>query len=410
MINTSTLLGRYWISSISRLPMFYEPGTIVSGMMSGDTGDEFFPASYRLWAGRDIRILDGLYKYKLEIAMTGSSQMCEIIGLSDVQFTIHNVRSVAGRFYPIYMHNENGCYVFVQTINDMFKASCQTASENDWMVVSDGNIPSCGVITPFKFCKSIADLCCVDLMPHDPILDCVANIRQDWLLTELIACAQTGDVGGEIFESTVRDFGKLMQSPFIEILKMFTGVRTTMDICNLLNPYGSVPSDVSEMCNRNFDNGAFDAIKKELINNEVLPVFTYEINCSPVESQSFVGRWLTGIFMHPASDFKFTIRADYRDCSDYYVSNCEVKRNFKWYNTQTSQDIRQLLDRIPISFDISKYGEHDYIAQRSWLEDVVIRDPDTDSIVLYIDLVVWVLACAECLINDAILSNVSTML
>ena len=400
MINTSSLLGRYWISSISRLPMFYQPGSLINGMMCGDTGEEFFPVSYRVWTGRNICI-HNFHKYKLEIETSNSSeQPCDTVGVSDTQFDIHNVKQCAARFFPIYMRCPSGCYLFVQSINELFKTNS---------IVEVGGVPYSDVVTPYEFCKLIADLCCVDLMPHDPILDSVARIQQDWLITELIACAQTGDVGGAIFESMLNDFSTLTSSSYIEILKVFTGVRTTMDISALLNPYGSIPSDVSEMCNRNFENGKFKAIGDYLNKGNLLPTFSHEISCSPIELQSPTGRWLSGVFMNPSSDYHFTIRGDYRDCSDYYITECKVRRNFEWFNTRVSQDARQLLDRIPISFDISKYGEQDYIAERSWLEDVVVRKPKTNEIILYLDLVVWILACAEGLINKAILSNASTM-
>ena len=121
MIRTSETLGGYWISSISRLPMFYKPGTIISGMMCGDTGEEFFPVQYRIWTGRDIQILNGIHKYKLEIGMTGSNQACEIVGIGDVPFTMQNIKSVPGKFYPIYMRYPNGCYLFTTCIDRMFK-------------------------------------------------------------------------------------------------------------------------------------------------------------------------------------------------------------------------------------------------------------------------------------------------
>ena len=384
-----------WISSIVQLPNFYKPGTILAGAMyaDADATERYLPFQLQVWQNRDIRILDDLYKYKLEISST-NGYVGYFVGLSTTKFNITNVADASideNWFFPIYMHIGGTCVLFVDAINKLFRRAPALISSQP--ETSD-------VISPAELILTVAELSCMDV-PCNQVLTDLAYIRRDDSVVSLIMNSTVDMMSSSTGEAMVNRYMLTVHNT-PNLVQQIRKIRCIGHLRLFMNPYGSVPSDIAAVCMMN--TARFDEIAQHLQKQDALPVFSQEINLTEPEDFSLVGRWLSGIFMQPYSDYQFPLRVDMRDCSDLYAKKCNVYDGFK-SSFDRINDARHFLDCVGMSFSFGAEDGKEYIAQRSWLEDVVVRDPATNEIVLYLDLIPWILACADGLINRAVISK-----
>ena len=118
-----------FISSIVELPLFYEPKTILYGSMFGTTEEIYEPVPIEVRQGRDIEIIPGLTKYKVEVTI--GNEHAEMVGIALQRFDPNNILNDEFSripFFPIYIHSYRTCYLFIESINDLFRCSNMVCS------------------------------------------------------------------------------------------------------------------------------------------------------------------------------------------------------------------------------------------------------------------------------------------
>lgn len=379
-----------WISSVVQLPNFYPVGSILKGFTTFKTFDGEADMDYPTYAGRDIRILPGVYKYKLEFRC--NDNIFDVVGLSYAQFNIGDLyarRSLEYKFFPIYIHAGDKCFLFINSINDLFGTSPS-------IIATPSDIPP-NVISPIEVIKTIADYSCVDLGDTIDQMD-IGNIRRDHSVSELISQGMNSyAIMPPLYDGMIGQYN-IRSSNLPPGARELSFVRCVGHLTRFLNPYGSVPSDIATMCYQMASK--YNEIADTLQRGNILPYESSEINYVADEDRSFAGRWINGVFMQPYSDFEFELMSGVDAVADLYAKRTHVYDNFRSSFDRFNNDAKDMLMYLPACFDIGPTNRK-LIAQRTWLEDITVRDINTKDIVLYVDIVWWVLACAEGLVNKA---------
>lgn len=387
MIHHASNGSACWISSIVQLPNFYPVNSVLKGFNVQRTYDGDVEMTFPIYANRDIRILPGLNKYKIEFRC--NDDIYDIVGLSDAVFTIQDLyvkRFLEYRFYPIYMHAGTQCYLFTESINALFR-------DFPAFIATPSNISPI-VTTPIDIIKTVADYNCIDLALQIEQRD-ICNVRRDDSISTIISMSLGGCCMPGFNDGTLAAYN-------IPIARLPPGaylvskVRQVADLTWFLSPYGSVPSDIAAVCFQM--SSKFNEIATMLQSRNVLPYESAEINYCADEDGSFAGRWIAGVFAQPYSDFEVELKSGVDAIADLYAKRIHVYDDFKTSFDRFSNSSRDLLMYLPACFDLGTVNRT-LLAQRTWLEDITIRDIITKDIILYVDIVWWVLACAEGLIN-----------
>ena len=397
-----------WISSIVRLPNLYLPTDTINGLQvtSGTDDEGNINSDYNQYIGRSLCNMSNVHKYKLEfttLSIDGRTHLVEIVGLSNIPFDSRSILSPdvnEGLFFPIYLKSGENCFLFISSINDLFKEpGCILKSdfEKTGVVMSTssliGNVMDKVVWGGYGYGQPNK----IDNSGFSPIN------RTD-SIQELIYCAMT--------ESNLDDFYIKYEQPLESIPTQFTEfakVRTVGHMKHFLSPYGCVPSDIAARC-------MFICNNSDMINN--LSYTLHSKNAIPNECAdvSYVGddeigitsKWLTGLFEADVSDLEFALPIScisQVQVADLYARTTDVNFDFhkSWELMRHSKDY---LYYLTTGFALFKYGKPQLLVNRSWLEDLTIKDPDTNEILLYIDLVFWILACAGGLVNASVLDYI----
>ena len=387
-----------WIASVTKLPNFYDPGTIISCMFCGETGEEYFPISrMKVYQGRDIRIPFSFNKYKLEMQCMDTRY--DIVGLSDAPYItmsdIQSNRLKQYRFFPVYIHAGNDCLLFTESINDYF-AMTGSASLHDPLATS-AITSTAGII------DKIDELINGSLRHQGIITDdniALSNVKRNISIPALAMMIATGDTSP--YSSDVVDYHQAImqllppQTP--DTVKLFSNVRQCSDLRFFVNQYYGLSTDIANAAI--FDESRFTHIRDTLIKNDALPLYSEEINLWECDYESFVGRLLNGVFGIAENNFVFTMNKS----NDFEVAEfCQtvnVRGDFQ--KSFAKMENKNLLYYLHAAFDLNKRSNYNrFTVTRSWYEDLVVKEPDTGKIILYIDLVPWMLAGAEGLINLA---------
>ena len=393
--------SRCYISSIVELPMFYEPGSIFYGSMFGTTTEVYEPIIFEVEQGRNIQIPSGFTKYKIELNCNGD--MAWVVGVALHPFNPNNILSEevgAIPFFPIYIHAGRRCYLFIESINDLF--------DKTGMVCS--NIGTNRVMSPMQLIRSIDD--CVGPVGDDMCYDVrYAHIgMQHRLLEFIMSCLSktaSASWNGQDENRDLRSMYGILDDAIPLSIQFLGNVRYVAQLRPFLNPYGNVPSDIAMAAITTVRNN-YNQIKEMLRANDALPDRVGDIYMTEPEDMSFTGRWLSMIFEHEMSDFQFPIRKNERDISDVYARECHVYDGFRHSFSRLTNwnDLSSCLMSSLLFGNAIQDG--DATVQRSWLEDIVIRD-SSGKVVRYADIVLLVLACAESLINEKISTQIETL-
>ena len=398
-----------WISSIVQLPNFYPPGSKILGEMYGETGEEYYPISrMKIWQGRNLVIPGNLFKYKVEIRC--NDLVYDLVGLSTADgLTMQELYSgnrCNESFFPIYICAYNECLLFINSINDLFHTpwlfNCSTG---------DANIK--GVTSPLGLIKELHYLCDwvqpEDLIARYGVADehlVFSRINRQFSIPTIVSLALSGDSMDHACKTgtTLRDMITKFTPPKVpDGVYNMHAIRRVFDLTRFVNPYGAMPSDIAMSC-MSMMQTKYDEVRRELENGCCFPFYSEEINLYEPEESSLVGRWLTGIFQQPFSDFSFVYSFEEFGTADEFLQRIKTRGDFtKTFERFTERDLMSYLD---IAFNLRKCFTDRCLVQRSWLEDIVIRDMITGKIRVYIDMIPWILACAEGLINTTIVDNV----
>ena len=390
-----------WISSIVKLPNFYDPHTVLYGEMQAMTSDLYVPMTACIRQGRNIEIQPGMTKYKLELNINDTIADVVCIAMSEfnqdvLQFN-HSQDGIP--LFPVFIHIGNQCYMFVKAINDMFSAT--------GMVMTDAPSISPYVISPMCFIERIDGLMldsCIDINYYNTDLTGVK--RTDQIVQLLTACMMNESDKGKILNGLISSYG-IAHINIPHEFNLIASIRHVGDLRKFLNPYGSVPSDIAALCR----GTVTEDMKYTLVEHGCLPTRANDVYSDNAEDFSILGMLLARIYELPMSDFTFPIRLDDRDCFDLYALRCHVYNDFK-HSFERIVDWEAINSCITVAFDLShSSGEFpekakELKAERTWLEDIVIRDP-YGNILTYIDMTWWMLACCDGLVNESILDSVT---
>ena len=389
-----------WISGIVKLPTFYQPETILFGEMQAMTSDLYVPMTACIRQGRNIKIKPGLTKYKIELNAEGT--IVDVVGIALNEFNPDVIKCSkmfdGVPFFPTFIHNGTQTFLFIKSINDLFKAS--------GMVCTDAPSVSPYVISPMKFVERIDSLMmdsCIDFNYYN--MDLAKVRKSDQIVSMLSGCTMNASDKNQVINGYVNSYGFPYNS-FPPEFRLIEEIRCVGDLRRFLSPYGSVPSDIAAMCRGTIDESALDGVP-----DYILPTHPYDCYLNDAEDFSMVGALLAGIYELPMSDFSFPVRLDERDCFDLYAMRCHVYDGFRhsferitdWEITNTclitAFNLEQLSGTLPPDVKELK-------AERTWLEDIVVRDPN-GNILTYIDMTWWMLACCDGLVNESILDSVT---
>ena len=376
-----------WISSVVQLPNFYPIGSVLKGFTVFRTFDGETEMDFPTYAGRAISILPGVFKYKLEFRC--NDNVFDVVGLSDAQFTIGDLYSghlAELKFFPIYMHADVDCYLFLSSINDLFSTSPS-------IIATPSNIPA-AVISPIEVIMTVAEYSCCDLCAIVDQTE-ICSVRRDHSVATLIADGMNACTMPDLNENMINQYN-IPYSKLPPGAYALSHVRCVGQLARFLSPYGAIPSDIAVMCHQMLPR--YGEIATKLQQNNILPYESSEINYVADEDRSFAGRWIDGVFMQPYSDFEFEVRSGADAVADLYAKRTHVYDNFRTSFDRFSLESKDMLMYLPACFDLGPTNRQ-LVAQRTWLEDITVRDINTKDIVLYVDIVWWVLACAEGLIN-----------
>lgn len=390
MVNISLDGSPCWISSIVRLPLFYNPGDILYAEMNAQSTDIYSPYTMTLRQNRNLKIPPHFAKYKLEVRFRDG--VVDVIGASLDPFDPRLISSGDIRnetFYPLFAHMGSECFLFVDSIDAMFREGS--------MIVSNEFVKS--VISPMELIRRVDNH-----MAHSQLSQhwdtSISKVVRPHSSIELLMEIMNGASGSD---SRLEATYGVSQFVVPEAIKMLGEVRRASQLMRFMHPMGCVPSDIASiaMCQD------FAQMKNFIDVNGILPRKVNDIYLYEVEDRSPTGEWLSAIYSQPFNDFSFDIRQDILDLSDLYVQHCNVYDDFR-HAFWRVKDWNHLMSCLIMAFNLGKYNiknnETKLHVQRSWLEDLVIKD-DNDNVVLYVDLVMWMLACSNGLINASILET-----
>lgn len=390
-----------WISSITRLPNFYRPSDLICGEFSAFTSELYEPIQMLVRQGRNIQILDGMTKYKLEFqSQEGiASMVClslQPFDPSQIQNPVYDTIPV----FPLFIHYGRSCLLFIEAINDLFTST-------PIVVTMD---PSVGktVCSPMGFIKRI------DGFQMHSALSAEYDTRYSHIgrpdqIMELYSETQlrysdNRDIRNSLDSKYGIEFGQIPLD-----VQMLGNIRCVAHMRQFLNPYGSMPSDVAMMCSSIAYES--ESVKDVLREHGCLPMRSADVYQDAAEDFSLVGKLLTAIYEQPMESFEIPVRIDDKDVHDLYAMRCNVHSNFK-HSFERITDWSMLNTCLMSAFNLESLsgeiaaGTNELKAQRTWLEDLVIKDQN-DNILQYIDMTWWILACADGIINDSILDSVT---
>lgn len=404
----SNVPSRCWISSIVELPNLYTPMDVIRACqhtftVDDDTGEYDTSGLYHsnVYQGRDLCNLANVHKYKLEMVITREigTPVCnvEVVGVSNAYFNNTNVMSKEveeGLFYPIYMKFNDECYLFVESISEFLK-------EPGGILASDPVLTG-SVISPLTLIDYALTL---SQGPESKksYRSAFTNIERRDTIPEIIYCCMVGERMDDMYQ-TYYEPCNLVPAPFNEFAK----VRKVGHLKYFLSPYGCVPSDVAMRCMYMMsDHAELEHYMFELHQNNAIPQSCADINYAGDTELSITGKWLTGIFTAQSSDMEFTLdmRGDVSSkLADLYAKSTDLTDNFKksWTLLRYTKDYLHYLEH---GFSLFKYNLPSLLVKRSWMDDLTISDPATGKILLYVDLVFWMIASADGLINASVLDD-----
>lgn len=386
-----------WISSIVKLPMLYEPGQILYGSMYAETSEVYEPLTLIVHQGRDIQIPKGFTKYKFELRCNDS--IADVIAIADADFDPSNIMSSEFDnvgLWPIYIHYGRDCFMFIEAINDLF---CKSG-----MVVS--NTGSNFVRSPMGIIKSIDDIMYPGALPDNNFDLRFSRVQRPDGVLEIVMMELNSDSQHFQEMNQLETTYGIPHGVLPLEVEFLANVRNVSQVRRFLNPYGQVPSDVASHWMSFVQNGdeTIKQLRAELMSNNALPDRVSDIYMTEAEDRSYTGAWLSGIYSNHFSDFTFPLRFDERNVSDLYAKRCHIYDGFR-HSFERLVNWKSLTDYLILSFNIVKSSiekDIEFQVQRSWAEDLVIRDP-SGHIVTYVDMVLWMLCCCDGLINDSIL-------
>ena len=399
MLNVGPPGSTCWISSVVQLPMFYEPGATLYGTMTGVTSEVYETMQFEVRQNRDITIKPGLTKYKIELCVNG--EIDEIVGISLQPFNPNAIMSeefAQVKFFPIYAHCGRECYLYIDSINDFFRESGIVCSA----------VGSQQITSAMRIIQHLDQF----FRPNNPDTGYdfrYARLSMQHRLIEFIMMEL--NIATEAYwgnnETTLRIAYGILDNQLPLSLQIMGNVRYVAQLRPFLNPYGNVPSDIAKAAIVTVQNN-FDRIKSDLLINDALPDKVGDIFMTEAEDFSYTGKWLSLIFQNEFSDFQFPMRQNDRDVSDVYLRRCHEYEGFR-HSFQQLYCWNDLSSCLVHSLQLYEPLERgDLTVQRSWLEDVVVRDAN-GIIVMYADMVLLILMCAEGLINECIVNQCTCM-
>lgn len=397
-----------WISGFVQLPNFYLPGASIKAHQITQTVDEDllnsgYPEFTHL--NRDMCNLHNLRKYKIEIFMLypGSSYptVAELVGVSDRDFNLMDVHSFLNSergnqaFYPIYIKSENRTYLCMTSIKRFLAHNAKFLH-----FISSNLDDTASVMSAVELINEAMNYSSGTTKP-DITPDLVPIERNDTAV-ELIFLglteSQMDRLSGDYYVDP-----NTFPRPVMELCR----AQFAWEIASLISPYGFEQSDVSLRCAQFVANTEeINRIRDELNSKGVIPNECADIYYSGDTELVVAGKWLSGIMSLPTSDFSMVL-PDTDPVADMYIKGTNLGNNFTTFFDRVDIANKGRLCYLNSCFSlVNKYNLKNTLLQRTWLEDVIIRHPDTNDILLYIDLVPWVIACAEGIINRSILNNV----
>ena len=388
-----------WISSIVQLPEFYEPRDLICGEFAAFTSDLYHPCQMYVRQGRNIRIQEGMTKYKLEVQCPDG--VADVVCIATRPFFVNDIHNPAYDdicVFPIFIHYGREAFLYIQSINDLFRATS--------MVECGDPSVSPFVESPMGFIKRIDDYMMKSCLSTQFDTRYARMIRTDQLVS-LFSSVQCSYSDAEQWRSGVEATYGIESNQVPMWAQIIGEIRNIGMLRRLLNPYGSVPSDVAAMVNQ----AEYYEVKEIMKEHGSIPYRCNDVYQNDAEDFSLVGALLGKIYEIPANSFEFPVRLDDRNCYDLYALKCNVYNDFK-HSYERIVDWSIITSCLTGGFNLdSMSGElpdncKELKAQRTWLEDIVVKDQN-DNILLYVDMTWWILACSDGLINSSVLDSVT---
>ena len=399
-----------WISSIVQLPNLYDLSDRLQGLQTtygiDENTGEPTPETL-MYTGRNLARVAVVYKYKLGFAISHNGSrphIVEVIGISNIDFDARSIMSIEvnqGLFFPIYMKSGSNCYLFVESINDLLK---EPGSILDSDLALTGQVMSPATllseVLEYRYDKSISR----DTNTELELLKKFSSVDRPDNVIDLI---YSGLMERNLDDLYIRYLNPLHAIP--RVFYDFANVRTVGHLKHFLSPYGQVPSDIAARCMGISKNLPYlDNLRYKLHITNAIPTVSTDVNYSGDYELSITGKWLAGIFMAESSDMEFTMQINPAvgdKIADLYARTTDVSHNFhkSWELLRWSKDYLYFLDT---AFALFQYKKPQLLVNRSWLEDLIIRDPDTKEILIYVDMVFWMIACSSGLINKSVLDYI----
>ena len=387
------------ITSVIPLPNFHVPGSTIYGYSESYTnGDNPYGIDMTLSLGRNLTITDRMWKYKLQLVINDSTsgavnQPFYIVMLSndeiDTRTMCYKGRVRAGYQYilPIYAHGMGRTYMFVDAVNELLRRYPSS--------------PTPGVISPLQFVDHVflqiggeigicspgvnKSLDVADVCFNEPLLQVVSQV-----------CANDSVADYDTFS---RRYALTASSMPMEI-DMIRRFRRLTDLRMFVNPY---VRNINEVCDAaTFSSSAWESTRQYLETHDALLTASTDSRLPPTpEESSRMGSFLSALYAYDSDDFWFTPDFGIRDVGDKYFKNIDTLHGF----TSNTQLVRQYtadgitLGLIQATDIFGRFVGRRLIAHRSCMEDVSVYDKDDNTLLLYIDLPMWLLASCNGLIN-----------
>ena len=390
-----------WVASVTMLPNFYDPETLICGEFCAYMSDLYEPFQMLVRQGRNLFVHDGLSKYKLEVQCRDG--VADVVCIATMPFDPNNIFNpdyTGIGLYPIYTHFGRNALLYVDSINALFS--------DTHMVCTDGPGITSAVESPMGFIKRIDDLQMKSAYSAEYDFRYARMQRPDQLISLFSSVQNSYSDDSAVRSGLEVSYGITSDHVPME-LQIVGEIRNVGMLRQLLNPYGNVPSDIARRCA--FDSVVFDEAAGYLMEHGCLPTRCGDVYQNDAEDFSLVGALLGKIYEIPSNSFEFPVRLDERDCFDLYAMKCNVYNDFK-HSFERINDWSIITSCLTGGFNLDSMsgefpsGWRELKAQRTWLEDIVVKDPN-DNILLYIDMTWWILACSDGLINSSVLDSVT---
>lgn len=389
------------ISSIIELPNFHGLIDDVYGCSSVvNEGSSSYPENLDLVDGRHLsmgRLSAKIYpkypyKYRMDL-VDGRGGYSHIFLISIGHFdprTFLDENKQPTRVYPIYGKVRGKYVLFIDRINEFFKdTEC---------IVAPQSFNGSTVMSTMDYVTTAQTA--IESMPMrnaSIAYDCSYVVRDD-PYEDILNIALSNISSAENHVGVLNAYGVLLGLMSPEIQMIYKFLKSSDDLRRFDSPLRRSRSDVQIAVEAALP--FWPDIDRQLhVEDRIFKQSTDSRVPHSLDGLGFMEKTLNAIYQMDVEDFWFDIRPDPKDISDFYIKKINPYTGFSKVTSRMTSWSDLIFDLIYATDLIGRFPDTLMMAHRSCLEDLTIYDKTTNQILLYIDLVWWVLAAAPGLIN-----------